>query len=152
VHHNHLGVDAALSLFPFGSEGFCRVRERIWTAAFEEAAAAQRSFVFTFAPERTVRSGLVRELASVVERVPGKVMFVELRCRSTELERRMEDPERARHGKLRSAAEYRELKAAGAFVFEGVPPADVSIATDELSPSQAAREIESVLPLTRSAC
>jgi hypothetical protein len=145
VHHNHLGVDAALSLFAFGSEGFCRLRERIWFAAFEEASQAGRSFIFTFAPERTVRAGLIDELTEVVTRAAGTVVFVELTCANAELERRLAHPDRVRYGKLQSVASYRELQAAGAFEFARIPPPNIRIATDQFTPAQSATTIMDAL-------
>lgn len=145
VHRNHLGVDAALSLFSFGSDGFCRLRERFWLAAFEEAARASQSFVFTFAPEQTVRPGVVDELALVVTRASGSVVFVELTCALAERERRLALPERSKLGKLTSLEQHRELDAAGAFEFAGMPSPIVLLATDELSPTQSARQIQQAL-------
>ena len=55
LFHNHLVVDAVAALFPFGSAPFVRLREETWLAAFREAAEADHSLIFTFAPERTVR-------------------------------------------------------------------------------------------------
>jgi hypothetical protein len=54
VFHNHLVVDMLLPFFPFGSEPFVRLREQLWLAVFSEAAIADRSITFTFAPEHTV--------------------------------------------------------------------------------------------------
>lgn len=67
VFHNHLVVDAVAAVFPFGSPQFIRLREQMWMAMFEEAARAQRSLIFTFAPEPTVPEHFperVRELIS----------------------------------------------------------------------------------------
>ena len=57
VFHNHLVVDALLTVFPFGSSEFVRLRELYWMEAFREAAASGRSLVFTFTPEGTVPAG-----------------------------------------------------------------------------------------------
>ena len=38
LFHNHLAVDAALSLFRFGTQGFKNVRSAVWRTAFQEAA------------------------------------------------------------------------------------------------------------------
>lgn len=67
LHHNHFAVDAALSLFPFGSPPFMRLREALWRAAFQEASNTGTPFIFTFAPEATVRPGLIDELIGIVD-------------------------------------------------------------------------------------
>lgn len=54
VFHNHLIVDAAAAVFPFGSDRFIRPRETFSLTMFREEAEASRSIIFTFAPEATV--------------------------------------------------------------------------------------------------
>lgn len=138
VHHNHLAVDAALSLFPFGSEGFVRLREQIWLSVFREASNARQPFIFTFAPEASVRPGLIDSLVQTVEAVNGQVIFVELKCSEAEIERRIEATDRAKHRKLNSRALYRELRDSSAFSFPSLPSPLLIVATDELTPQEAA--------------
>lgn len=57
VFHNQLVVDLLLPIFPFGSEPFVRLREQFWLSVFSEAAIANRSITFTFAPEHSVPNG-----------------------------------------------------------------------------------------------
>jgi hypothetical protein len=61
LSHNHLMVDAVAAVFPFGSEGFVKLREQFWLAMFHEAAEAGYSLIFTFAPA-----------ASVAPDIPGR--------------------------------------------------------------------------------
>lgn len=138
LHHNHLAVDAALSVFPFGSEGFVRLREQIWLSVFREASNAGQPFIFTFAPETSVRPNLIDSLVQIVEAVNGRVFFVELTCSQAEIERRIEAADRAKHRKLNSLAQYRELRDSGAFSFPSLPSPLLSLATDELTPQEAA--------------
>jgi hypothetical protein len=121
LFHNHLTVDLVSSLFPFGSEPFIKLREQIWLAVFAEAARENVSLIFTFNPERTVRERFIQDAIDVVEKESGEVVFVELTCAQEELERRMEDSSRKEFGKLASKAQYRELKASGAFEFPRLP-------------------------------
>ncbi|HEX2061110.1 MAG TPA: shikimate kinase, partial [Thermoanaerobaculia bacterium] len=67
LFHNHLAVDAATSLFPFGTPSFNRLRAAIWQAAFDEAARSRQSFIFTFNPESTVDPGLIPRLCGSIE-------------------------------------------------------------------------------------
>lgn len=141
VHHNHFAVDAALSLFPFGSESFVHLREQYWKAVFEEAARADQSFIFTFAPEATVRRTLIDELVDIVARSGGRVQFVELVCAEDEIERRILSADRAQHGKLTSLEEYRKYRELGAFKFPPLPPPLVTLDTSKLSADQVAAKI-----------
>ena len=67
LFHNHLTVDLVSSLFPFGSEPFVVLREKIWLAAFAEAVRNNVSLIFTFNPERTVRESFIQDTIELVE-------------------------------------------------------------------------------------
>jgi hypothetical protein len=141
LFHNHLVVDALTAVFEFGSRPFVELREDFWLRVLDEAAGAGRSVIFTFAPERTVRSTFVPAVESIVRAHGGRVSFVELRCADDELERRIADPSRSESGKLRSVALFRELRDDGAFRYDGLPVPHLSIDTTTISPAEAARRI-----------
>lgn len=140
LFHNHLTVDLVTSLFPFGSESFVRLREQIWLAAFAETARSEASLIFTFNPERTVRERFVQDAIDTIESAGGRVVFVELTCDETELERRMEDGSRKEFGKLASVELYRSLKADGAFDFAKLPDG-LSFDTTNQTPAATAQAI-----------
>ena len=138
LFHNHLTVDLVTSLFPFGSEPFVLLREKIWLEAFAEAARQNLSLIFTFNPERTVRARFIQDTIDVVEKESGEVVFVELTCAEEELERRMEGASRKEFGKLASVEQYRELKDSGAFEFPELPKR-LSVETTNRSPADTAQ-------------
>lgn len=139
VFHNHLAVDLAEAVFEFGSAPFVELREAVWLEVFARAAAADLDgLIFTFAFDRSVRRGFIEDTREVVESSGGEVLFVELRCSTEELERRIEHPSRRRYGKLSSVARFRELKEAGAFVDPGIPAGRLVVDTTELPASDAA--------------
>jgi len=140
LFHNHLTVDLATSLFPFGSKPFILLRERIWLAAFAEAARNNVSLIFTFNPERTVRERFIQDTIDTVKAEGGKVVFVELTCSEADLERRLEDASRKEFGKLASVEQYRSLKDGGAFEFPKLPN-ELSLDTTSHSPTDCARLI-----------
>jgi len=144
LFHNHLTVDLVTSIFPFGSEPFVLLREKIWLAAFAEAARQDLSLVFTFNPERTVRARFIQDTIDVVVKERGEVVFVELTCVQDELERRMEGASRKEFGKLASVEQYRELKDSGAFEFPELPKG-ISVDTTNRSPADAAELIREYL-------
>jgi chloramphenicol 3-O-phosphotransferase len=144
LFHNHLVVDAVTAVFDFGSEPFVRLREEIWLAVLREAARGGVSLLFTFTPERTVRESFVADAVAAIEREGGRVLFVELTCPPSELERRLENGSRAEFGKLRSKALFQELRAKGAFEYPKLP-SDLTVDTAALSPEQAAALIHSRL-------
>jgi chloramphenicol 3-O-phosphotransferase len=144
LFHNHLTVDLVGSLFPFGSGPFILLREKIWLAAFAEAARNNVSLIFTFNPERTVRERFIQDTIEVVEAAGGKVVFVELKCGEAELEQRLEDASRKEFGKLTSLEQYRKLKDGGAFQFPKLPKG-LSVDTTRESPTASAQLINEYL-------
>jgi hypothetical protein len=148
IFHNHLAVDLVESLFEFGSQPFVELRERIWLMVFAEAVSANLDgLIFTFAFDSTVRGNFIENTRKVIESSGGEVFFVELRCSTDELERRIEHPSRQRFGKLRSLDLFRELKEAGAFVDPGIPTERLVTDTTELPAADAADLIVSRLGL-----
>lgn len=139
LFHNHLIVDAALALFPFGSEAFTRLRERLWMESFREAAEAGRSLIFTFAPEGSVAADFPQRVAEMVEAAGGEVIFVALTLSDAEQERRLDAPSRAAFGKLTSVDLLRELKPQFDACLAAMPAPALSIDT-EISPPDAAAE------------
>jgi hypothetical protein len=116
------------------------LREEIWLATFRQAARNDTSLIFTFAPEATVRSHFIQDAINVVESAGGKIVFVELTCEESELERRIETPSRKEFDKLQSIEQYRELKEAGAFEFPPIESA-LSVDTTNLAPEDSAKTI-----------
>ena len=102
VFHNHLVVDLLTELFPFGSDPFVRLREQIWLSVIAEAAAVDRSLVFTFTPEPTVPAGFPGRITRVVESAGGRVVWVRLLVSDHEQERRIDAADRKQFHKLTS--------------------------------------------------
>lgn len=145
LFHNHLAVDAALSLFPFGSESFKKMRAVIWLTAFREAARSGRSFIFTFNPESTVDVTLIDQLNEEVVSIGGTIAFVELRCSREVTRERLTNESRFRFNKLTDPDLYDRLEQAGGFDFPPLPSPLLSLDTDALSPELAAAAIVEAL-------
>jgi adenylate kinase len=148
IFHNHLAVDLVESVFEFGSSPFVELREKIWLEVFSRAVAANLdALIFTFAFDSSVRESFIENTREVIESSGGDVLYVELRCSTEELERRIEHPSRQGFGKLSSVERFRELKEAGAFVDPGIPTERLVVDTTELSASDAASLIVGQLGL-----
>lgn len=145
LFHNHLCVDLVAALFEFGSDPFINLREDIWLAAFTEAALAERSLIFTFAPEATVTPNFAERCIKVVEDHGGRVHFIEITCPDVVIEERIANPSRAKFGKLNSVEFYRQLKAEGAFAYPELPTPLVSVSSHTHSQQEAARIIKEAL-------
>lgn len=149
LFHNHLVVDTVLSVFPFGSPEFVRLRDQFWVATFEAAARSGRSLVFTFAPEPTVPHDFIARTTARVQRHGGDVALVELRVDRAEQERRVDNPDRRTFGKLTDremlAALRQQVATPGSTLT--MPPADVVVDTTRHDPAAAAARIATTLGL-----
>ena len=141
LFHNHLTVDALLAVFDFGSEPFVKLREEVWLSIFREAAEHNISFIFTFAPERTVGLSFIEETVDAIESSGGRVLFVELTAPVEELESRLTTPSRETYGKLSSVNLFRELSQSGAFDYPKLPDSGLIIDTSQTSPRESAEKI-----------
>ncbi|QNI37143.1 AAA family ATPase [Edaphobacter albus] len=140
LFHNHLVVDTLLSVFPFGSPSFVKLREQTWLSVFDAAARDGISLIFTFAPEATVNPSFIESAISTVQKAGGEICFVELTCPIDVIEQRMENPSRAQFLKLRSVEFFRESRSKGAYCFPKFP-ADLTLDTSTVEPPEAARRI-----------
>ena len=143
--HNHLAVDQALARFPFGSPGFVDLRAKLWRAAFQDAATAQRSFIFTFNPEATVDPRLIQELHAIVERVGGRVFYVELICSRETILARLGNESRSAFGKMTDRGLYEDIERRGGFEFPPLPEPLLRIDTGQVTAEQAAARIADAL-------
>lgn len=150
LFHNHLVVDAVLSVFPFGSAEFVRLRNQFWLAIFEAAARSGRSLIFTFAPEPTVPEDFLSNVVTTVGQLGGEVVIVELLVSNDEQDRRIGNPDRRAYQKMSDPDLLAELRAQTAKTPDSVvmPRADVVIDTDSSSPAASAALIASGLELT----
>lgn len=149
LFHNHLAVDAAMSLFAFGTPAFNRMRAIIWQSAFTEAARAGQSFIFTFNPESTVDPALISELRSSVESAGGKVHFVHVVCSRASTLDRMGNATRTKFGKLTDPELFQAIEARGGFDFPDLPDALLVVDTDRHGPDAAAAGIVKALEATQ---
>ncbi len=141
LFHNHLIVDAVAAVFPFGSPAFVRLREQFWMETFLAAAADQRSFIFTFAPEPTVATDFPKRVQDAVEAAGGSVVFVALTVPPEEQDRRLNAPSRSAFGKLTSLDLLHSLRAQFDVAMDAMPAPLLTIDTAQTGPAEAADAI-----------
>jgi len=145
VFHNHLIVDAVLSVFDFESAPFVDLRHEMWMAMFRRAADENRSLIFTFAPERSVSSTFPEELIQAIATRGGRVVFIRLTCSPEEQERRIENASRAEFRKLRSLEFLRQLRDQGSSEYPFLPEPDLVLDTEQCTPAESATIIHKFL-------
>jgi hypothetical protein len=147
LFHNHIVVDALLTKLQFGEPEFVRLREAMWMTVFETAAKSGRSLIFTFAPEPTVTEDFPERAATLIEGAGGEVKFVRLTLPVVEQEKRIANESRREFRKLTSLEMLRKLRAGFDACDAAMPPADLTIDTEEASPDTAARRIAAAFGL-----
>lgn len=145
LFHNHLIVDAVAAIFPFASPEFVRLREQFWLDAIGAAARADKSFIFTFAPESTVAPDFPKRVTEIVMAAGGKVVFVALTLADDIQEQRVVASGRGEFGKMRSADLLRQFKGDFRGAMAAMPAPDLTIDTGVTEPAEAARQIAAVL-------
>ena len=148
LFHNHLVVDALLSVFEFGSPRFVELREQIWLEMFTKAGESRvPGLIFTFAFDQSVTREFIPNLQRAMAAQGSEIEFVELTCEPDEIEKRITTGSRKDFGKLSSLEMYRELRAAGAFVNPGIPVGGLSIDVTTRKPLETATLIARRLDL-----
>ena len=138
---DHLAVQLVDSVFDSGMRPYVRIREWAWTEVLREAVHANRSLVFTFKPQATIRTSFISHACVIIERLGGDIVFVELTCPEAVLESRIETADRRALHKLARVDEYRRLRDHGEFQFGTMPTPALQIDTSECTPREAAARI-----------
>ncbi len=79
---------------------YARIREWAWTEVLREAVHVNRSLVFTFEPQASIRGSFISHACVIIERLGGEIVFVELTCPNAVIETRIENEDRRALGKL----------------------------------------------------
>lgn len=146
LFHNHLVVDALLAVFKFGSPPFIELRERMWFEVFAAASRDQvEGLIFTFNPETTISDEFLPRLTKESSDRDDELVFVELTCAESEIERRLSAPSRHSTQKLTSLELYQKLRREGTFDRPVMPASPYTFATDNTSPRETAVRIWSAL-------
>ena len=141
LFHNHLVVDAVGSVLPFGTPPFIKLREDWWLAMFDAAARADRSLIFTFAPEPTVTADFPDRAARLVHAAGSLCRFVRLVLSAEEQERRLANPDRAAFDKMRSLDLLHQLRPKMEACEAAMPEPELTIDTGVTSAPDAADRI-----------
>lgn len=139
LFHNHLTVDLAASLFPHGSPEYMNYVQHLRSGAFERAAAADVSLIFTFW-NSAVSQPSVERYRAIVEAHGGEVLFVRLHCRPEVLEARVASASR-QGWKIASVPQLREALQQSPGSFGTIPGTALEVDNSDLEPEMVARQI-----------
>ena len=110
VLHNHVTIDAVVTVLPFGTEAFWdivgRLRRDLVAAAAREGIDLAYTYVYAAGDEAHVDA-----IAAAYEEAGGTVTFVQLIAPVDELMRRVGNTSRSAHGKITEAEPLQRLLA-----------------------------------------
>ena len=136
---NHLTVDLAASLFTHGSPEYMEYVRHLRCEAFERAAAADVSLIFTFWYSRVSESSVAR-YRSIVETRGGEALFVRLWCRPEVLEARVVNASR-RNWKIDSVPALRQALEEYPDSSAVISGTRLEVDTSDLEPDMVARRV-----------
>jgi broad-specificity NMP kinase len=140
--HDHLTIETAAALFPFGSEGFKRLRSELFRTLLEATCATGRGIVATHADDIfwEPRFASILHAGLGTHRYSLKQVF--LRCSEAEHERRIADRGRSHYRKIQSLDRLQTLVDAGEFEPTRPRDEDLVLDTSEMSAWETARHIQ----------
>ncbi len=115
VFHNHLVIDALLSLFPYGSPLFTKHRDQIWLDLISDAISQGDSLIFTLVPDSTISRDFLPRLfdrvncATTSSGTSGRCFLVNLQCEMEEILRRIPSDSRKSFHKITDVNRFQQL-------------------------------------------
>ncbi|MEA3054514.1 MAG: hypothetical protein QOG72_3417 [Sphingomonadales bacterium] len=140
--HDHLTIETAATIFPFGTGGFSRLRSTLFRTLLDAACTIGKGIVVTHADDVFWDPPFESILRSSVDSHHYLMKRVFLRCSKVEHERRISDSSRAQYRKIRSLDHLRSLVDAGEFEITHPRGDDLVLDTSEISAWETARQIE----------
>lgn len=139
--HDHLTIETAAAIFPFGTEGFSRLRSALFRPLLDAACATGKGILATHADDVFWKPSFQSILRTTVDSHGYSLKRVFLRCSDFEHERRIADPSRTQYRKIQSLDRLRSLVEAGEFETTRPRFEDLVLDTTEMSACEAARQI-----------
>ena len=146
--HDHLVIETAAVVFPFGEDGFSNLRSQLFADLLHAACSTRRGILLTHANDIFWNPTFETLLRNSVGRFGYAVRRVFLHCDEEEHARRISDPRRAQYRKIREIERLRDLTAAGEFSAPPILRGDLVIDTTEISATETAAQIAFSLALT----
>lgn len=138
LFHNHLIVDAVAAVFEFGSKEFVKLREKFWLDTFEAAKIANKSLIFTFAPEPSVSDGFIELIRT---KYANETIFVQILVSEEIQEHRISNNDRADFGKLRDKELLISLRSSFESAMSKMPKPTLIVDSETMNAELAAKKI-----------
>lgn len=139
--HDHLTIETAAAVFPFGEQGFAELRSTLFSALLDAACTTQRGIVVTHADDVFWTPAFAQIVSACCKKHGYGQIRVLLQCARKEHERRISDPARANYQKITDIARLDKLIRAGEFERAPVTAFDIVVDTTRRRPPDIAADI-----------
>jgi hypothetical protein len=140
--HDHLTIETATAIFPFGSSGFSKLRSNLFGTLLDTACATRKGVIVTHADDIFWEPSFESVLRSSLHSHQHLLRRVFLECSESEHERRITDASRGQYRKIQSLDRLRSLIDQGEFDITRPRAGDLVLDTTETSARATARQIE----------
>jgi shikimate kinase len=148
--HDHLVIETAAVVFPFGEARFSRLRSKLFADLLDGACSSGNGIILTHANDIFWEPSFAAMVKDCTKRYGYVVKRVFLSCDYEQHVKRISDPHRARYRKINDMERLRRLIEAGEFKLPVAERGDLSVDTTKLLPLQVAGKIGSSLDLLKS--
>ena len=140
--HNHLSVNLAVALFPFGSKPWTRLLRRVRREVFDAASSEGVDLIVTGVYSGTAEvTNAWHTMLEPIEASGGTVLWVRLTCDIPELLSRVQEQSRSIYGKI-TDPQFLVDRMAREDLFPTIPfQPHISIDVTDAQPEDAARHI-----------
>jgi hypothetical protein len=139
--HDHLTIEAATAIFPFGSAPFSQLRSALFTTLLDAACSTEKDVIVTHASDMFWEPPFESILQACLRNHRYSPKRVFLRCSEAEHERRISDPSRSRYKKILSLDRLQSLLDEGEFEVIPARGGDLVLDTTRTSAEEAAAQI-----------
>lgn len=145
--HDHLTIETAAALFPFGTEDFSKLRSSLFSRLVDGACSTRRTIIVTHANDIFWDPPFEQIISDSLNRHGYDRRRVFIHCADYEHARRISDPSRREYRKIQSLGRLHKLIEAGEFAELQPRQDDFVLDTTNSLPAAAAHDIASWLGL-----
>ena len=149
--HDHLTIESATVIFPFGARGFSSLRSGLFASLLQAALTTRRGIIVTHADDVFWDPPFDDILEESAGRQGYSISRVLLGCSDEEHELRISSPERANYQKITEMRRLKKLSTEGEFTPRVATDDDLVMDTTGKSPADVAYTIAESFGLVHKA-
>tara|TARA_Y100000310_G_scaffold268817_1_gene281672 strand:+ start:1445 stop:1969 length:525 start_codon:yes stop_codon:yes gene_type:complete len=145
IFHNHITMDIISEFFEFGTKKFWEENRKLRTLLFTILSKNKINTIFTYAYTGREDNEVLKKIMEIFRKNKGKIYFVRLITSKQELEKRVKEDSRKKHGKLKDVKSLKMQFKTNDF-FRKIPfEPHIEIDNTRLSAKQVASKIKKEL-------